>query len=765
MAGTRTINETEQYYRFVCTLYEGRSVMFIGLIAHLVAIGVAWWATIDQVYVAFMVCLVALWAFRASDMAKFDQECASASLGWDRIRQWEMRYILGTAAVCTALSGVAGYSLYTSDSGVAMVAGMAVLCSVIVSLVGRNFGTEANINVMTVAGGIPILTGGLMSGDVRMATLCIAITSMFTAAAKMARGIRSILGRSMDDQRDLQVAKDRFEAALANMPQGLAMLDDKGLVAVANDQAARLLGFGSAREIQGRGLEEIVRAASLQAGLPDERIATILDQLRRHLGGGQGVELVEISDSMFVEVSSRMRNDGVVIVFEDVTERVQQQRKAVRLSRYDTLSGLPNRAWMGELVEAAVLKAAPGSLVAFSVFDVDGFKQVNDTMGHSAGDEVIMSVGRRLAGLSDGRAITARLGGDEFVIAVPGLSPDEDVQSLMDRLYGEVAGFHEIAGRRLRIAVSGGVFVCPCMAFSLDEALTKADHALYVSKKTEGLKWTLFDAEMDRVLGERLALRRDFGEALQRGMIDVVYQPIMTVDGKPLAFEALARWSHPVRGMVPPSEFVAIAEADGLVGELTRQVLEAACFDCSGWPGDVGVSVNLSAADLAGHEIVDVIGAALGASGLAPSRLQVEVTETMLVADRGKSAEVLRRIREMGVKTALDDFGMGYSSLSYLGSLPLDKVKVDKCFIDDADSNPAARTQLQAIVSLVSAFGMEVVVEGVARVGQLEVIRDVGGVSAVQGYAFGTPVPPGMVGGYLAPLQASLATVLATRKA
>lgn len=731
-----------EHAEFTRTLYSHRSPLVLGLVGHLLSFGLIYTRVWDTVFlVAGAILVLVLWA-RLADMKRFDRAC-QATMNLGQSRMWERRYIAGGAAAATTLGLTCGYSVYAVPDPFASFAAVGITMTSLLSVVGRNFGSPANINVMTAATCIPIMAAMLASFDPYMMAMGLLFVPMFTATRTMALGVRRFLQENIIKNRKIQGLADQFETALNNMPHGLIMLDSDMRVNVVNRKAVSLFEAPGRRFFKGHTLTSALERAVAAGRLEPVAAAAVAGQLDRLVHGDSHMETLAIRPDLLIEASAKVSPGGIVLNFEDVTKRIMQERKVARLARYDTLSGLPNRAHMAEMVEEAVAAMNPGDYVAFSVFDIDGFKHVNDTFGHQAGDEVIRYVGSRLADLGEPRAIVGRLGGDEFVICIPGLSSSENVHPIMDGLYGRITGERAIAGTRMTVSVSGGVVVSRKENFNLDEVLTRADHALYESKRSENVTWSLFNEDMDRQYRDKQALRRDFIAALGAGEISVVYQPMHSPDGGTVGcFEALARWEHPERGFVPPPEFIKIAEENGLVGEVTRQVLDKACRDCATWPGDVSVSVNLSAIDLGSRTILDVIRGALENSGLDPWRLQVEITETMLVDDRESTARILRRIRAMGVQTALDDFGTGYSSLSYLDSLPLNKVKVDRSFVRKVAVERRARDLLHRLVGLCRTIGLEVVVEGVETEAQLDVIRETGEVAWVQGYHFSKPMKP-----------------------
>lgn len=752
LAKTDDTEAVKEYIAFIKTLYESRKTLTAGIIGHAICLGAVYWSTADTVYLWGVMALVAIWALRSEDMKKFDLVDIDGMTRAEASR-WERRYIVGSTSAGLTLGLSGAYSLFMHQNPAAMVVAVGLSMTTLVAVVGRNFGSKANIDIITAAACVPLAAGMMLSGNVYLSVIGLSFIPMFFSTREMAETVRSMLReayRSRNTSRDLA---EEFDAALNNMPHGLLMLDSGSRVRVANSNAARLLGFERKEALTGHTLAAMIRLATSRAMITRRNGSAMEEQFRRLTDGSSSCETIEINGGQFFQVSARSRGEdrGSVLNFEDVTERVLAARKVERLAHYDALSGLPNRAHMKELVAKAVEDMRDGETIAFSVFDIDRFKNINDTMGHSVGDRVIELVGARLNALEDRRAIYSRHGGDEFVLAVPGLRPGEKVEDLLDSLFAQITGNQTINGRKVQINVSGGVIVYGKADFDLDVALTKADAALNKSKNSENTTWTLFDREMDAEFRETQKIKAALKQAIEDGSLSVVYQPMLSVDGLSIACcETLARWTHPEFGPIGPARFIPLAESMGLIGDVTKLVLSKACRDCMTWPDLMTVSVNLSAIDIANPEIVSVIRAALDGSGLPPHRLQVEITETVLVGDKDKAASILGALRQMGVKTALDDFGTGYSSLGYMHSLPLDKIKVDRTFVERIDVDDDERRLLRAMTRLIKDLGFEIVVEGIETEAQLEALREIGGVDLVQGYVFGMPMECERIPGFMA---------------
>jgi len=744
MVGAKS-NETEavkEYIAFIKTLYESRKTLTAGMIGHAICLWAVFFSTEDRVYLFAVVILVAVRLLRGASMKLFDRVDLENMTRTEAVK-WERLYIAGSSSASLTLGLTGAYSLYMQESAAAMVVAVGLSMTTLVAVVGRNFGSKANIDIITGMACVPMALGMFLSGSMALFVVGLSFIPMYFSTREMAETVRSMLREAYRSSHRSQDLAEEFDAALNNMPHGLLMLDADSRVRVANSKAANLLGFADKAALNGHTLAAMIRLATSRALVSRQNGKTMEAQFRRLVEGRSSSEMLEINDGQIFQVSARARGEsrGVVLNFEEVTERVLAARKVERLAHYDSLSGLPNRTHMQTIIEKGVADMPEGTSIVFSIFDIDRFKQINDTMGHQTGDRVIELVGSRMQKLTERRAICARLGGDEFVLAIPGVAPGEKVETLLDSLYAQIAGTEMINGRKVDIMVSGGVIVSGKNSFVLDEALSKADMALYRSKKSEATAWTLFEKSMDDDFRESQKIKKALKVALAEGALSVVYQPMLSPDGlKVMSCEALARWTDPELGTIGPGRFIPLAEEMGVIGEITKLVLSKACRDCVTWPDWMTVSVNLSAIDLVNPEIVPAIRSALESSGLPPRRLLIEITETILVDDKEKTATIMAALREMGVKTALDDFGTGYSSLSYLHRLPLDKIKIDRSFVQRIDRDDNERQLLRAMTRLGKDLGFEIVVEGIETEAQLQVLREIGGVDLVQGYVFGMPM-------------------------
>ncbi|QPF91693.1 EAL domain-containing protein [Bradyrhizobium commune] len=431
----------------------------------------------------------------------------------------------------------------------------------------------------------------------------------------------------------------------------------------------------------------------------------------------------------------------IINVIEDVTERRKTDEKIAHMAHYDALTDLPNRALFREQIERELTKVAGGEQFALLYIDVDEFKGINDSLGHHVGDELLKAIADRIRGCLKPGDLIARLGGDEFAVIQTGVESSADVLAFVTRIHEAIRRPYHCLGHQLSTDASIGIALAPQDGTDLDQLVKNADLAMYGAKAEGRRTYRFFVPEMDASAKARLTLEQDLRQALVDGGFEIHYQPLVNLrSGDVSGCEALLRWRHPERGMVSPAEFIPIAEDTGLINELGDWVLRTACNEAATWPAHVRLAVNVSPVQLKCDTLALKIAGALAASGLEPSRLELEITEAVLIRDDEAALSILHQLRAIGVRIALDDFGTGYSSLSYLKRFPFDKIKIDRCFVADIADAGGAPVIVQAVVNIASASNMTTVAEGVETEAQREMLRTLG-CTEMQGYLFSKPKP------------------------
>lgn len=465
-----------------------------------------------------------------------------------------------------------------------------------------------------------------------------------------------------------------------------------------------------------------------------------LDEATRLIGEGREVTLtIETGDEIGRLAGSFNRMVAAI---------KERERQIVHVGLHDELTGLPNRKLFTEQLANVLTRRRAGELVLVAYVDLDDFKMVNDTLGHPAGDALLRMVADHLReDLPD--ALVARLGGDEFAVLIDGIDEKASLGKIADRLQACFSRPLTINGQAAGSSASIGIALAPGDGEDGITLMKNADLALYRAKHEGKATYHFFEPSLDEAARRRRQLELDLRAAIREGAFELHFQPLYSLAEKRLTgFEALLRWKHPTRGRISPVEFIPLAEEAGLIVPIGEWVLREACHQASTWPADVSVAVNVSPKQFAATGIAGTVLSALSASGLPPHRLELEITESIFIADVDTTLATLHALRNLGVKIALDDFGTGYSSLSYLRSFPFDKVKIDKSFVEDLGTSGNGHAVIRAITTLAAALGMETLAEGVEDIAQFEVLEREG-CQNIQGYLFSKPVAADAVVGLL----------------
>jgi diguanylate cyclase (GGDEF)-like protein/PAS domain S-box-containing protein len=430
----------------------------------------------------------------------------------------------------------------------------------------------------------------------------------------------------------------------------------------------------------------------------------------------------------------------LLLVIQDVTDQKQAEARIAHLAHHDQLTDLPNRVAFNEKLAAELERVAGANeKLAVVLLDLDRFKEVNDVFGHSAGDDLLRALSARLSLVAEG-AFLARLGGDEFALIVADQQLPAKAAELADRLLATTSEPFEVNGDHLHIRLSIGIAIYPSDGREQAALLANAAAALHRAKAEGRGSIRFFEADMDHALRERRAMTHELRSALERNELMLHYQPLARIDGTIVAFEALVRWQHPTQGLVSPGVFIPLAEESGMILDLGEWVLREACLEAASWPKPLRISVNLSPAQFRHGDLVGMVHTVLLETGLSPSRLEIEITESVLVDDFSRAVSILRRLKALGVKISMDDFGTGYSSLQNLQSFPFDKLKIDRSFISNLETNPQSATIVRAVIGLGRGLNVPVLAEGVETEKQLKFLA-AEACDEVQGFLIGRPQP------------------------
>jgi diguanylate cyclase (GGDEF)-like protein len=521
-----------------------------------------------------------------------------------------------------------------------------------------------------------------------------------------------------DDRNDHSALLD---TVLDNMSQGVLLFDAEARLVFCNQRYIEMYGLSPDVVVPGCGLRALLdhrKAVGAFCGDPETYVTELAEDIAQ---GKASNGVAKAADGrVFAIVRTPVPGGGWIATHEDITDRQRAEERIVHMARHDALTDLPNRTMLRERLEYELRRVKRGQSLAMLCLDLDHFKSVNDTLGHPIGDELLKVVAERLRGCTRAPDTIARLGGDEFAIIMTGVEDPSDAAALAKRIRESITRPYYIDGHQILADISIGISVAPVDALEPDLLLKNADMALYGAKADGRGTYRFFEPEMDARMKARRELDMDLRKALVRDEFELYYQPLVNLQSNEItAFEALLRWNHPVRGLISPADFIPIAEETGLIIPLGEWVLRRACLETANWPADIKVAVNLSPAQLKSRSLTDVVIDALETSGMAANRLQLEITETVLMQNTFNTLATLEKLRALGVQIALDDFGTGYSSLSYLRSFPFDKIKIDRSFIQDLSNGAEPLAIVHAVAGLARRRGRDQAAARDAAIGRL----------------------------------------------
>ena len=532
----------------------------------------------------------------------------------------------------------------------------------------------------------------------------------------------------------------RFDAALNNMSQGLCMLDSKLRVIVCNKRYIDIYRLSPEIVRPGVSMREIMEHSCAIGNHPGTTAQELYDDYVAKLNNGARTIHRPLSDGRIIKLHhSPMEQGGWVITYEDVTERRKAEARVAHMAQHDALTDLTNRVLFREKMDAGLARvSAQGSSMAVLCLDLDNFKTVNDRLGHAIGDRLLCWVADRLRECVGENDTVARLGGDEFAVLQSGPQP-ESAERLARRLVEIISRPPPFDDQRAHSGISIGIAIAPTDGIEAEHLMKCADLALYRAKERGRGTYEFFRSEMEQQARTRHLLETDLRGALEAGEFHLVYQPqIRLGTGELTGFEALLRWNSPKRGSIGPAEFIPIAEETGLIVPIGEWVLRTACATAAQWPSFVRIAINLSPVQFRSRGLASMVTSALAATGLAPDRLELEITESALLQDDTATIAILHQLRSLGIRVSMDDFGIGYSSLSYLRKFPFDKIKIDRSFIGTLGESSGSEAIVRTIASLGANLGMETTAEGIETPEQLELVRQAGCTEA-QGFHFSRP--------------------------
>ncbi|WP_213773517.1 EAL domain-containing protein [Bradyrhizobium sp. dw_78] len=728
------------YAGLVDSLFMNPAPMIFGAFGPAIAGAVIAIATGDILIWLCVLLFVVVGTARALQMYRYQQR--NAPLTATEAVTWEKRYRIGAVAYGLTL-GIWGVTVLLRTSDVA--AHMLCVTTVVAYTsggVGRTFGRPRIFHLQVLLACGPLIAALMFVGGYYYFVLALLSLVFFVAIRHLTSSLQRIYVNAwVAREREAAIA-GQFDTALNNMPHGLCMFRADGSLAVMNHHFSDMMHLSDDLVQRGASASDIV-AACVKAGSLSEASGKMIlaeidntqtrDMITTDPDGSRGRSLSWTFQPM--------AGGGAVVLLEDVTERRNAEARISHLARYDELTALPNRLnFRDEIGRLLAVQQEGEQLSALLFIDLDQFKQVNDTLGHPCGDELLRAVAERLRSMLRPEDFVARFGGDEFVVFQQNLTTPEEAAVLARRIVDRLSERYKIENHLVEIGASVGIALTS-RGVNADTLLKNADMALYRAKADGRGTFCFFRDEMAQIVESRRTMELDLRKALANEEFEMFYQPLVNLkSGRISTCEALLRWNHPLRGTVSPIDIIPVAEDMGLIIDLGRWILRKACMECMKWPEGVSVAVNFSPQQFHQRDVLSEVRYALEVSGLPARRLEIEITESSLLRNTQTTHDVLSQLSAIGVRISLDDFGTGYSSLSYLHNFPLQKVKIDRSFLEGIDTDRPL-TLLRGVARLSADLGMSVVVEGIESNEQLDLISADGTITEAQGFLFSRPVP------------------------
>ena len=722
------------------SLFETPGPLLAGIIFAAIAAAMTALKTESNLIWACVGLIIVTGAVRALDLQRY--QLRKSGLTGDEAAQWQKRYQVGAMIQGAAIGLWCSTTLLGSDDAVAHMIALSVTTGLAAGGAGRAYGRQwiFQLQVTLIFG--PIVIALALRGAPYYVAMSVVCAVFLVTLMKISANLHTIFMRALVAREREAAIAGQFDTALNNMPHGLCMFRADGRLAVMNHRFSEVMGLPEDVVERGVSASDIVDACvlagSISAASGKVILAEIEDtQARDIITADPDTERGRSLSWTF----QPMAGGGAVVLLEDITERRAAEAKISHLARYDELTTLPNRVNFRDEIERLLkIPHDADQLSALLFIDLDQFKQVNDTLGHPCGDQLLCAVSERLREILRPEDFVARFGGDEFVVFQQNIRSNEDAAVLARRIVDHLSERYKIDNHLVEIGASIGIAMTS-PGISADTLLKNADMALYRAKADGRGTFCFFREELAQTVEARRTMELDLRKALANEEFELYFQPLVNLkSSKITTCEALLRWNHPVRGTVSPVDIIPVAEDMGLIVDLGRWILRKACMECMKWPDAVSVAVNFSPQQFHQRDVVTEVRYALEVSGLPAHRLEIEITESSLLHNTQLTHDALSQLRAIGVRISLDDFGTGYSSLSYLHNFPLQKVKIDRSFLEGIDT-ARPLTLLRGVARLSADLGMSVVVEGVETNEQLELISADGTVSEAQGYLFSRPVP------------------------
>ncbi|MDH2385154.1 EAL domain-containing protein [Bradyrhizobium sp. CER78] len=676
---------------------------------------------------------------RAWQMYRYQQR--NSRLTVEESVTWEKRYRIGSLAYGIALGLWGAAVLVTTNDAAAHMLCVTTVVAYTSAGVGRTFGRPQIFHLHLLMSIGPLIAALMYVGGPYHIALALLSLVFFSAIRHLTTSLQRIYVNAWIAKEREAALAGQFDTALNNMPHGLCMFSADGRLAVMNHRFIEMMELSDDFVQRGASATDICNACVLSGAISAAAAQQILYEIESSQRGDMVTSDPDPAQNRSLDWTFQpMAGGGTVVLVEDITERKDAEARISHLARYDELTALPNRVNFRDEIGRLLAMQHGDHRSALLFVDLDQFKQVNDTLGHPCGDQLLCAVAERLREMLRPEDFVARFGGDEFVVFQQNIHSHEDAAALARRIVDRLSERYKIDNHLVEIGASVGIAMT-APGVGADTLLKNADMALYRAKADGRGTFCFFRDEMAQTVEARRILELDLRKALANEEFELFYQPLINLkSGKVSTCEALLRWNHPARGTVSPVDIIPVAEDMGLIVDLGRWILRKACMECMKWPEAVSVAVNFSPQQFHQRDVLSEVRYALEVSGLPAHRLEIEITESSLLHNTELTHDVLSQLRSLGVRISLDDFGTGYSSLSYLHNFPLQKVKIDRSFLEGIDSDRPL-TLLRGVARLSADLGMSVVVEGIETNEQLELISADGAVTEAQGYLFSRPVP------------------------
>ncbi len=728
------------YAALINSLFQDPGPMFAGALSAAVAAILTAMKTGNAWLWPCVALLIVTGAVRALDTRLYQRR--RSALKPAEVARWEVRYQIGAMLYAGALGLWCVVALLGTDDAVAHMICTSVTLCYIAAGAGRTYGRPWIFHLQMLLACGPLTFGLMLYRDVYYGAMAVMTVTFFLALKHISTNLQKIFVRALIGREREAALASQFDTALNNMPHGLCMFRADGRLAVVNHRFTEMMELADNLVHRGVAASDIVAACVVAGSISAASGKMILSEIE----DSQARDIVTTDPDLTRGRSlswtfQPMAGGGAVVLVEDVTERRNAEAKISHLARYDELTELPNRVnFRDEIERLLAIPRESDQLSALLFVDLDQFKQVNDTLGHPCGDQLLCAVSDRLREMLRPEDFVARFGGDEFVVFQQNIKSNEDAAGLARRIVDRLSERYKIDNHLVEIGASVGIAMT-VPGILADTLLKNADMALYRAKGDGRGTFCFFRDEMAQTVEARRILELDLRKALANEEFELFYQPLVNLkSGKISTCEALLRWNHPIRGTVSPIDIIPVAEDMGLIVDLGRWILRKACMECMKWPAGVSVAVNFSPQQFHQRDVLSEVRYALEVSGLPANRLEIEITESSLLRNTQLTHDVLAQLRKLEVRISLDDFGTGYSSLSYLHNFPLQKVKIDRSFLEGIDTDRPL-TLLRGVARLSADLGMSVAVEGIETNEQLELISADGTVTEAQGYLFSRPVP------------------------